>query len=150
LLQYRFIERNEDGWHATRPGRNFLGGKWLDLMTYNLLAESGFFDDVQLELRLHGVENELDVMLTRNGQLAVFECKSGELGGQTTQNKLQAIRSGLGTYVRAFFVSSRDFAQVDKDFIGRARQYGFRSMITADTLLQIAAFVKDQMRGVPS
>jgi hypothetical protein len=149
LLRHGLVERTPDGWRSSRTGRNFLGGKWLDAMTYNLLAESGLFDDVQAELRLSGVENELDVMITKNGQLAVIECKSGDLGGQTMLNKLQAIRSGLGTFARAFFVTSRNRAQLDKDFADRARQYGFGSIITAETLLQVASLVKVQMRGVP-
>jgi hypothetical protein len=49
-----------------------------------------------------------------------------------------------------FFVTSRDESRVDKDFADRARQYGFRTIVTAETLLQIGRLVREQMRGMPS
>lgn len=136
-------------WQATPKGRSFLTGRWLDALVYTCLLDSGDFDDVQLDLRLEGVENELDVLATRGGQLALIECKSGDLGGQTTLNKLQAIRSGFGTFTRTFFVSSRDDDQIGRSFRGRAREYGVREIITRESLSQIVALVKRQMRGVP-
>lgn len=150
LTRYRFVEQTPQGWLATKRGRDFLGGKWLDAIAYVLLNNSGLFGDVQPDQRLQGVPNELDVLATRNGQLAVVECKSGDLGGQNTLNKLQAIRSGLGLFTRSFFVTSRDEAEVDKDFRNRAVQYGVRKIITAETLLQAAEIIKGGMQGTPS
>jgi hypothetical protein len=142
-------KNNIGDWKATRKGRRFLTGRWLDALVHTLLLDSGEFDDVQLNLRLKGVENELDVMTTRRGQLALVECKSGSLGGQTTLNKLQAIRSGFGTFARAFFVSSRYDDQIDGLFRDRAREYGVREVITRESLPQIVSIIKHRMRGTP-
>lgn len=149
LDSHGFTSALESGWRVTPRGRAFLTGKWLDAMTYVLLMDSHLFDGGQIDLCLQGVENELDVLVTRNGQLAIIECKSGDLGGQTTLNKLQAIRSGFGTFARTFFVTSRADHQVDRDFQDRAREYGVRKIITAESLPQIAGLVKEKMRGVP-
>lgn len=150
ILEAGGLARKNDAgyWQATSQGRSFLTGRWLDAMVYTRLLDSGEFDDVQLDLRLKGIENELDVMATRKGQLALIECKSGDLGGQTTLNKLQAIRSGFGTFARAFFVSSRSNDQIGQPFRKRAREYGVREIITRESLPQIATLVEQQMRGV--
>jgi len=137
-----------DHWEATPQGRAFLTGRWLDALVYICLLDSGDFDDVQLDLGLEGIENELDVLATRGGQLTLIECKSGDLGGQTTLNKLQAIRSGFGTFARAFFVSSRGSAQINRQFRNRAREYGVREIITRESLPGIVARVRQGMRGV--
>ena len=149
LHRDRFLEQTPQGWQVSSSGRNFLGGKWLDSMAYVLLEDSGLFDVVQPDLRLQGVEIELYVLATRNGQLAVLECKSGELGGQTTLNKLQTLGRSLGTFARTFFVTSRTTAQVDQAFRERARQYGVGEIITSDTLLKAADTIKNKMRGTP-
>lgn len=149
LTEYGFIRRTEEGWVITQGGRAFLTGKWLDAMVHVLLEDSQFFDDVSSNLRLQGVENEIDILATRKGQLSIIECKSGDLGGQTTLNKLQAIRTGFGTFARAFFVTSREANQVNRAFQKRAREYGVREIITAESLLQVADIVKTRMRGTP-
>lgn len=149
LLRHSLVQQIQGGWQATQEGRAFLTGKWLDAMVYVILNDSALFDDAQLELRLQGIENELDVLVTRKGQMAIIECKSGDLGGQTTLNKLQAIRTGFGTFARTFFVTSRDKDQVKKNFRERAREYGVREIVTAESLLQVAEIVRKRMRGTP-
>ena len=142
------VKKNEAGdWQATRMGRRFLTGRWLDALVYTCLLDSGDFDSVQLNLRLEGLENEMDVLATRGGQLMLIECKSGDLGGQTTLNKLQAIRSGFGTFARTFFASSRGDTQIDRPFRDRAREYGVREIITRESLPEIADRIKRRMRG---
>ena len=149
LEQYGLVQLAQGDWHATQQGRPFLTGKWLDAIVYTLLKDSGLFDDVQLELCLRGVKNELDVLATRKGQMAIVECKSGSLGGQTTLNKLQAIRTRFGTFARTFFVTSRDADRVDETFSNRAREYRVREIVAAESLLKVAEIVRERMRGVP-
>ena len=149
LARHDLIVETGTDWQVKEQGRAFLTGKWLDALVHVLLERSGHFDDVKSDLRLRGVENELDVLATRNGQLAIIECKSGSLGGQTTLNKLQAIRTGFGTFARTFFVTSRQNSKVDHNFRERAREYGVRQIITAESILQIADEVKTGMRGTP-
>ncbi len=147
LARYDFIRPAQNGWQVTQQGRAFLTGKWLDAMVYAALKNSQLFDDVQSDLCLQRVENELDVLAARRGQLSIVECKSGDLGGQTTLNKLQAIRTGFGTFARTFFVTSREASQVDHNFRERAKEYGVREIVTAETLPNVAMIVKDKMRG---
>ncbi len=149
LDRHKFVQRTQGGWQDTQLGRSFLNGKWLEAMVHVLLEGSGLFDDVRSNLYLQGVENELDVLATRRGQLAIIECKSGDLGGQKTLNRLLAIRTRCGTFARAFFVTSRDKQQVDDKFRNRAREYGVREIITAESLLEIHKIVSEMMRGVP-
>jgi hypothetical protein len=149
LARHEFVGQVGTRWQANQQGRTFLTGKWLDVLVHVLLEDSENFDDVKSNLRLKGVENELDVLATRNGQLAIIECKSGDLGGQTTLNKLQAIRTGFGTFARTFFVTNRQESEIDHSFRERAREYGVRQIITAETLLQITEKVKARMRGAP-
>lgn len=148
LQRYHFIAAAADGsWEVAPQGRAVLTGKWLEAMVYVLLKDSEYFDDVMVNVCLSGIENELDVVAVRNGQLAVIECKSGDLGGQTTLNKLQAIRTTLGKFTRGFFVTSRTAEQVDSNFRVRASEYGIRSIITAEQLLQAADEIRKGMRG---
>lgn len=149
LQQYRMIRRANAGWETTQATRPFLTGKWLEAIVYVQLLDSGAFDDTRMNVCVHGIENELDVTATRNGQLAIIECKSGELGGATILNKLQAIRTGFGTFARSLFVSSRPHHQIDEQFRNRAKDYGVRQIITRETLTQAAEIVKNGMRGTP-
>lgn len=142
------IRERTGGWEATKKGRPFLTGRWLDALVYTYLKDSGDFDDVALDLGLKGIENELDVLAARGAQLALIECKSGDLGGQTTLNKLQAIRSGFGTFTRTFFVSSRTRDQIEPAFRDRAREYGVREIITRESLPEVANLIRDRLRGV--
>lgn len=136
------------GWQIPKHGKEFLTGKWLDAAAYVLLSDSGLFDDVQPNQRLSGVTNELDVLVTRNGQCAILECKSGDLGGSTTLDKLQAIRSGFGLFARTFFVTSQNSSRVSSAFRQRARQYGVKKIIASENLLQLANEVKEGMSGI--
>ncbi|MBN1875843.1 MAG: DUF1887 family protein [Anaerolineae bacterium] len=147
LEHYGLLKTDESGqWQASDKGRQFLTGGWLECFVYVNLLDSNEFDDVQLGLRLAGVENEFDVAATRKGQLAVIECKSGDPGGQNTLNKLQAIRSSVGTFTRIFMVSSQ--SKVPKSFEKRACEYGVKATITRESLYRIADLIKQKMRGL--
>jgi hypothetical protein len=144
-----FIQRKQNVWEVTQQGKPFLTGGWLEAMVYVLLRDSKNFDDVQIRWCIKGIENELDVLLTRNGQMAIIDCRSGDLGGQTTLNRLQALRSVFGTFARTFFVTSRDKDDVDNAFLQRAKEYGVREIVTSESLLDIAKIIREKMRGVP-
>ena len=59
-------------------------GDYLELKVENLAHESGYFDDVRRgvyirkQTKLGLVTNELDIVVTRNGRMAVCSCKSGK------------------------------------------------------------------------
>lgn len=139
---------NKVGWEATSIGRPFVTGKWLEAMVEHLLKDSNLFDEVSVNLCIAGIENELDIVALSNGQLAIIECKSGSLGGQTTLNKLEAIRGRFGTFTRSFFVTSRQDEEVDPSFRKRASKNGVRLIITSENLLQIAQEIKGRIRGL--
>lgn len=133
--------------HPTPLGRGFITGRWLEAIVHSLLKDSGDFDDVQSNFVIEGVVNELDGLATRNGQLAVIECKSADKVKQDMLNKLQAISTKLGRFARLFFVTSLSAQEVNDSFRERARQYGVREIITLETLLDIAERVKKGMQG---
>lgn len=147
LKEAKYIREVNGQWQVRQAGNQFVSGGWLEAMVRALLEDSKLFDDVQSMICLRGVENELDGLATRNGQLALIECKSGDLGGQTTLNKLQAIRSRCGLFARTFFVTSRMSNEVDDTFKQRAQQYGVREIITQETLPEIASIIEKKMRG---
>lgn len=150
LKKYGLITpSNEGGWEIPKEGKVFLTGKWLDAASYVLLKESDYFDDVLLNQYLAGVTNELDVLVTRNGQCAIIECKSGDLGGSLTLDKLEAIRSGFGLFARTFFVTSQNNNKVRDYFRARAKEYGVKKIITAENFNNLADIVKIGMSGVP-
>jgi hypothetical protein len=143
--EHNFISETSGGWRATDQGQFFLTGGWLEAVVYVLFLDSQYFDDVQAGLQLRGVRNELDVVVVHKGQLAIIECKSGKLAGEAGQaalNKLQAIRTGVGTFARTFFVSNRKSNEIEDTFRTRAQEHGVRQIITAEDLLQIPDIVK--------
>jgi len=95
------------------------------------------FDHVWWQVKLAGVENELDIAATGRGRLVVIECKSGDPGGQDTLNRLQALRHRLGLFARLCFVTSRPADGVSGAFRERAREYGIKDIITRENLLKI-------------
>lgn len=148
LQEFGFISAEGDRWKITPQGKRVLNkGKWLEAMGYVLLSDSGYFDDVRVNVCLRDIDNELDVIVSRNGKLAFLECKSGRLGGTTELNRLQSICSTLGTFARGFFVASAD--QVPRHVEARAKGYGIRKVITREGFLQLAEVVRDGMRGGP-
>ncbi|MEW5762651.1 MAG: DUF1887 family CARF protein [Bacillota bacterium] len=146
LAENGLLERTANGFRPTDGGVRFLTGEWLELLVYHLLRrrpggrERGF-DHVWWQVKLAGVENELDVAATGRGRLVVIECKSGDPGGQDTLNRLQALRHRLGLFARLCFVTSRPADGVPGAFRERAREYGIRDFIARENLLDITALL---------
>ncbi len=146
LVEAGLLEREAGGLRPTDDGVRFLTGEWLELLVYYLLrrhpgARGRGFDHVWWQVKLAGVENELDVAATGRGRLVVIECKSGDPGGQDTLNKLQALRHRLGLFARLCFVTSRPAEGVPSAFRERAREYGIKDIITRESLLDITALL---------
>jgi len=151
-----FCQKGEE-FFASTEARQFLTGRWLECLTYQLLRESNCFDEVAFDLHLTekntalaagpgeaspasttaptgGAANQLDVVTIEQGNLAVFECKSGNLRGQDTLNKLQALWTRLGTFARLFLVTSCPRGEISEDFRYRARAYRLARIITCEDL----------------
>jgi hypothetical protein len=142
LVAAGLLEREADGLRPTEGGVRFLTGEWLELLVYHLLrrrlaGRQRGFDHVWWQVKLAGVENELDIAATGRGRLVVIECKSGDPGGQDTLNRLQALRHRLGLFARLCFVTNRPADGVTGAFRERAREYGIKDIITQENLLKI-------------
>lgn len=159
LLRYKLLDDKNGELNFTKHGVDFFTGDWLELTVYHLLRShskdaTASFDDVQWSVEFEraesepakqpqeekGVKNELDVVLTRRGQLFVIECKSGDLrrsAGQATLNKLEALRFRLGRFARLIFVTSRLKSEIPAPFRARAQEYGVRQIITRENLTQL-------------
>lgn len=86
-----------------RSSANFLNGLWVEVYVATQLQESGYFDDVRLNITLEGVEGELDVVAVSNGKLVMIECKSNVKRSEQL-NKLDAFRRRLGgPYAHAYY-----------------------------------------------
>jgi hypothetical protein len=81
------VERHKGGMVAWLPSDThtleFLRGKWLELYVAERCRAAGIFDDVQCSRLVtrpatpKPVENDLDVLVTRRGSMAVVSCKTG-------------------------------------------------------------------------
>lgn len=100
-------------------------GDWLEDMVFTAVKRSGLFDDVRRNLFIHRrghkvkVPNELDVLATRNGRLAVCSCKSGYVTS-TDLYELEALSNPkqFGIYCGRVFVAARP--KLGAGFIERA------------------------------
>lgn len=159
LLRCKLLDGKNGELDFTKRGFGFFAGGWLEFLVYHLLRSRtkgtpAAFDDIRWSVKFKrieseldkqpqekgGVENELDVALTRRGQLFVIECKSGDLkgpAGQATLNKLEALRYRLGRFARLIFVTSRPAAKIPPPFRERAREYGVRHIIAREDALKL-------------
>ncbi|MGQ9512227.1 Card1-like endonuclease domain-containing protein [Thermodesulfitimonas sp.] len=147
LFRFELLDNKNGKLIFTKDGVDFITGDWLELTVYHLLRShskgvGASFDDVQWSVKaeLEKVENELDVVLTRRGQLFVIECKSGDLRGsasQATLNKLEALRYRLGRFARLVFVTSRPAGEVPSFFKARAKEYGIKSVVAREDLMRL-------------
>jgi hypothetical protein len=107
------------GLKVTPPGAHFVPspkeGDWLEERVQQAAMESGLFDDVQRGVRVACtlrdgtiIHNELDVVVTRNGKLAVCSCKTGKNISNDTIYELAAIssRESLGIYCGKVLVAT--------------------------------------------
>lgn len=94
----------------------FLNGGWVEVLVANQLYESGFFDDVKMNIFLKGVEGEIDMAATGKGKLVLIECKSNVKRSEQL-NTLDAFRRRLGgPYAYAYYVRASDAyrSQIEK------------------------------------
>jgi len=132
--------------------RDFLTGRWLELYVYDACVTSGLFDDVLLDVMVsrraepRPVENQLDVVATWHGRLAVISCKTGRRQMEDDENKwavyeldslLQAELMGL--YARKVLVSNR--AELRGALANRA-QLSQVKCVTGPQLADVARIVR--------
>lgn len=90
-------------------------GDPLEIRVLRAAQKSGIFDDVQRGVKVRRilpdgktVKNELDIVVTRNGKLAICSCKSGRNVSNNDLYELSAIsaRENLGIYCGKVLVAS--------------------------------------------
>jgi len=122
-------------------------GDALEDHVYNLLSQSGLFDDVRRNVfirRTNGcseVTNELDVVVTCGGNLAVCSCKSGKVDNQVLYELASLSRREVaGIYCGRVLVSSKK--NLLPGVINRAEQDGIR-IISAGELEDAARIIHE-------
>lgn len=143
-----------------RSDWRFLNGGWLEVFVYLTLKDSGKFNDVQCNVHLTGVANELDVVCTLDGRIALIECKAGRLlaetkrdaNAQIARERRQAMLDRLqvvadkagGVFSRRFLVSSLRAEDILDSFKDRAAKYEI-DIVTRGKLSRIDALVYDAL-----
>jgi hypothetical protein len=110
LWEYDAIHRVVAVYNAAAA--DSIKGGWVELYTALELRRSGFFDDVLLNIKLVGVEGEIDIAAVSAGKLVLVECKSNVQQSQQLA-KLESFRRRLGgTFAHAYYVrASQDYAK---------------------------------------
>jgi hypothetical protein len=86
----------------------FLNGIWVEVYLAMQLERSGLFDEIRLNVKLIGVEGEIDVVAVSNGKLVLFECKSNVQQSQQL-SKLDSFRRRLGgPYAQAYYARASE------------------------------------------
>jgi hypothetical protein len=113
-------------------------GDALEEKVFILARDSGLFDDVRRNLFIRktsgekAVFNELDVVVTRNGKLAVCSCKSGKIGNQALYELASLSRREIaGIYCGKALASSK--SDLPPGVVNRAKEDHIR-LICADEL----------------
>jgi len=145
--------------------REFLTGHWLELYVYDVCVGSGDeFDDVQMSVNIkrpvkpQTVVNEVDVIVTRRGRLAVISCKTGSEMSVKREKKREkeAARMAvyeldsllqaelMGLYAQKLLVSNR--AQLPLALVSRAR-LSQTTCVTGHQLVDVARIVREHLEG---
>ncbi len=81
----------------------FLNGGWVEMYSGFQMKDCGCFDEALLNVRLKGIEGELDLVGISNGKLVLIECKSNVQRSEQL-NKLDAFRRRLGgPFAKAYY-----------------------------------------------
>lgn len=121
-------------------------GDPLERLVYTRAVDSGLFDDVRRNLFIrrtdqqNPVTNELDVVVTRNGRLAVCSCKATQRIDPDDLYELSSLsrREFAGIYCGKVLATT---APVTDAALARARAWGIR-LVYGDQLENIAFHLK--------
>ncbi len=113
LLEKIGVENPEQFDFSKREWIDYFSGGWFEEYVYYALNDA-CFDDVAINIKIEQkaedktAPNEIDVMFTKDNNLYIIECKSGDLEPyQTTEAlyKLAQINSHFGLGAKPFFVT---------------------------------------------
>jgi len=128
-------------------------GDELENTIYQLCQESDLFDDVQKNLYVRkrlpdqaGAINELDIVVTHNGSLAICSCKSGKLSNDPLYELSSlASRELAGIYCKKFLITSHGERAVSRGIKKRAFDLGIQ-LITQEKLQHSAQLIYDSIK----
>jgi len=133
----------------------FLTGDWLSDYCYNEISDLAIDDCVSgIELiSPEGVDNEFDVMFTKDNALYIVECKSLSGKEEKYQDflyKISALQQDFGLRVKGFMISTtRDILTHNGDIkphiIKRAEQCS-TEVIHPDNISDIGGFIKNHVK----
>jgi|GEM_PF-1122275 len=129
-------------------------GDWLEELVERKSRESGYFDDVQRNVfirkqTLSGFSvNELDVVVTLNGQLSVCSCKTSANLEKDEIYELAALsrRESAGIYCGKVLVSSMN--EMPPSMIERARSMGV-NLVCGNEVNHIALHIRNTLQRQP-
>ncbi len=135
----------------------FLTGDWLSDFCYNEIAELNV-DDCVTGIELispKGVDNEFDVMFTKDNALYIVECKSLSSKDDKYQDflyKISALQQDFGLRVRGFMISTtRDIltkeGEIKPHIIKRAEQCTTK-VIHPYEIADVKTFIKGHVEGL--
>ncbi len=135
----------------------FLTGDWLSEYCYNEISDLAI-DDCVTGIELispEGVDNEFDVMFTKDNALYIVECKSLSSREEKYQDflyKISALQQDFGLRVKGFMVSTtRDIltknGEIKPHIIKRAKQCT-TEVIHPDNIVNIGKFIKNHVKGL--
>lgn len=126
-------------------------GDWLEELVEGKARESGFFDDVRRNVFIRkqtpagDARNELDVVVTLNGQLAVCSCKTSANLDKEEIYELAALsrRESAGIYCGKVLVSS--MKQMPANLVERARSLGVK-LVCGDEVDRVALYIRNALQ----
>lgn len=124
--------------------RDFIGGKWLEIYAWDVLARRGEMDDCRRGVIVRdakGVQNELDVVVTKNAQVGILSCKTGKMEAGWIDEVAERGRM-LGRYSRKFIVSTaKGISELQKD---RSARLNIR-LVGPEALPNLPSIVASEM-----
>lgn len=135
----------------------FLTGDWLSDYCYNEIATLPL-DDCVTGIKLispKGVDNEFDVMFTKDNALYIVECKSLSSREEKYQDflyKISALQQDFGLRVNGFMVSTTqdiltNTGEIKQHIIKRADQCSTK-IIHPDEISNLSEFIKTHVKGL--
>ena len=116
-------------------------GYVFEINAYYDALESGFFDDVSTGVEIvwneQGVNNEIDVVLTRGFQTITIECKAKQTIEQDTYYKLYPLSRtfGINTIpVLLVDLNNRPLTPINKMEVQRGKELGITTICSSDNL----------------
>lgn len=124
----------------------FLNGLWVEAYVGMQMQQSGYFNDVRLNVKLNGWDGEIDVAAVSNGKLVLIECKSNVQQSQQL-SKLDSFRKRLGgTYAQAYYArASEAYA---KKITEQCRKHGLNGEFFGSGLREIGETIGTNIKKI--